>query len=603
MLQIKKTLSFSLAILILLCSFSTVAFAENGKNTVIGKVYTFDKKSDYEISGNKNYTTSDKTSTYGDFSVSGDVTNISTKDGVPSYEVNSGNLNLYYTYGDSMLKESGKAWYLVDDKDKEIDGKKLDEKILKGTILLQVSKDRKNWSDISCTSDAFNKTPIQTKSLYQTTDVEILNGCFYRVTVVYQTKRLVEIKKVLFITTKDYEEKKTAEVYEFYAFSSAGKGNQASEDAHKLGSKVRTKKIDGYYGEDTITDKDVHHGWDLGQFYVDGYTAKTTDSESKKQVFLKNVGDKVILGFNLKQNINKLDGKDNLKITADEDGYDAYFETKHLKFGKGTLIIRHTDYNGNKSDPQIYTNYLEANAKIGADTIVQLCEEGDYEVALDYEVTNTEGIDQKAHYRIFFEFSVRNGNCMVYPFDVVTGAELTNSSMTENGFRIDMANSRYLTINIKRDVLTESADGLVEDTRFNRPAKDGAEYTEEGIYTLTVQNKYTGQCTLKKIYVGTNKVLKAHVATGFSIAEINNMVSNGATISDDGLITLATSTGTENTTENSSNNTQQNEKSSGIITTIIVLVIVVVGLCVWVVIKKKKQTPITQNDEEGVVEQ
>ena len=128
---------------------------------------------------------------------------------------------------------------------------------------------------------------------------------------------------------------------------------------------------------------------------------------------------------------------------------------------------------------------------------------------------------------------------MVYPFDIVTGSELTNSSMTENGFRLDLAKSRYLKINLKREVLKDSADGLVEDTRFNGPAKDGAEYTDEGIYTITVHNEYTGQLTTKRIYVGTNNVLRAHMTTGLSIPEINDLVAQGATISTDGTIQLA----------------------------------------------------------------
>ena len=45
-------------------------------------------------------------------------------------------------------------------------------------------------------------------------------------------------------------------------------------------------------------------------------------------------------------------------------------------------------------------------------------EEGDYEVALDYQITKDKLFDQSSHYRIFFKFSVRNGNCMVYPLDV-----------------------------------------------------------------------------------------------------------------------------------------------------------------------------------------
>lgn len=263
----------------------------------------------------------------------------------------------------------------------------------------------------------------------------------------------------------------------------------------------------------------------------------------------KNVGDKVTLWFKLNQNINALNGNNKLSITADTEGYDQYFETAKMNFGRGVLIIRYTDHNNIKSEPTIYTNYLEANATVGADTKVQLFEEGDYEVALDYEVTSDEFIDKIGHYRIFFKFSVRNGNCMVYPFDVATGSELTNSSMTENGFRLDLAQSRYLKINIKREVMKDSADGLVEDTRFNGAAKDGAEYTDEGIYTITVSNEYTGQLTTKKIYVGTNSILKAHMATGLSIAEINDLVADGATITEDGTIQLATVKPTEQPTE------------------------------------------------------
>jgi len=53
-----------------------------------------------------------------------------------------------------------------------------------------------------------------------------------------------------------------------------------------------------------------------------------------------------------------------------------------------------------------------------------------------------------------------------------------------------------------------------------------------------VKNRYTEQETVKKIYVGTNAVLKAHVTTGYSIREINKQVANGAVIEEDGTIVL-----------------------------------------------------------------
>lgn len=312
-----------------------------------------------------------------------------------------------------------------------------------------------------------------------------------------------------------------------------------TNETYNLGSKVRVADFDSYFGEESITKDDAHYGWDLGNFFVSGYTDEVKGPDGN-MVFLKNVGDKVTLWFRLNQDINKLNGNEKLSITADGTGSDQYFETPTMDFGRGTLIIRYTDHNNVKAEPTIYTNYLEANTSVGADTKVQLFEEGDYEVALDYQITNDQLIDKTSHYRIFFKFSIRNGNCMVYPFDVATGSELTNSSMTENGFRLDLAKSRYLKVNLEKEMLTESSDGLVEDTRFNGPARDGAEYTNEGIYTITVTNEYTGQFTVKKIYVGTNNVLRAHMATGLSIPEINNLVDQGATIADDGTIQLAT---------------------------------------------------------------
>lgn len=352
----------------------------------------------------------------------------------------------------------------------------------------------------------------------------------------------------------------------------------------------------------------------MGNFFISGYTDNRV-SDDGKVVFLKNLDDKVTLWFNLAQNIDALNGDKDLKITSDTEGYDRYFETPRTDFGKGTLIVRYTDYNNNKSEPQIYTNYLEANTSFGADTKVQLFEEGDYEVALDYEVTYDGLIDTVGHYRIFFEFSVRNGNCMVYPFDVITGSELSNSSMTENGFRLDLAKSRYLNVNIKRELMKETADRLVEDTRFNGPARDGAEYTDEGIYTITVENEYTGQNTVKKIYVGTDSILRAYMTTGLSIPEINELVNKGATINNDGTIQLAqkiiepetteavqaTSEISEEKTEaelseTTVTDTQKNDKSKLPIYVIIIVTGVVVLIIIISVIMIKKKT---HKSEEG----
>lgn len=537
---IKRTVAILLATILMFSTFTLTAFAAPAKTEVPGRVYEFGKDSHYEFSDSKDSVASENADTYGTFSISGEVSDVTTNNGVPAYEVTEGNLKFFYNYGDTLLNADEDSWHLIEDKSKKIDGLKLDENILKGAIILQTSTDRLNWIDVVSMTDAFNKTPIRTESIYETKDVQLINGCYYRLVVAYELRIRTEDSNILFINTDKFDYKKCAEVYEFYAYTDTSSANTgASNETYNLGSKVRVADFDSYSGEESITKDDAHYGWDLGNFFVSGYTDEVKGSDGN-MVFLKNVGDKVTLWFRLNQDINKLNRNEKLSITADGTGSDQYFETPTMDFGRGTLIIRYTDHNNVKAEPTIYTNYLEANTSVGADTKVQLFEEGDYEVALDYQITDDQLIDKTGHYRIFFKFSIRNGNCMVYPFDVATGSELTNSSMTENGFRLDLAKSRYLKVNLKREMLTESADGLVEDTRFNGPARDGAEYTDEGIYTITVTNEYTGQFTVKKIYVGTNNVLKAHMTTGLSIPEINNLVDQGATIADDGTIQLAT---------------------------------------------------------------
>lgn len=316
----------------------------------------------------------------------------------------------------------------------------------------------------------------------------------------------------------------------------------ANENKYYMGTAVNAGHDTGFSENNKITEKDPHFGWKLGSFYVDGYT-RVTEDKNNDPVFLKNVGDTVTLWFALEQDISKLNGDEMLSIAGDTNGYDEYFGIEKTDMGRGTLIIRHTDYQNHTGDPVIYTDYLAATASQDAAVEVKLCEEGDYEIALDYEIRK-DNVDlfgwnpfpSYYNYRIYFRFSVRNGNCMVYPFDVATGSELTNSAITENGFYLDLANSRYLNIDIKKEVRREGAEGLTEDVRFNKPAKDGEQYTDEGIYTITVSNLYTNQTTTKVIYVGTDEVLKAHVVTGLSINDIEYQLSMGATVAADGTL-------------------------------------------------------------------
>lgn len=269
------------------------AATENSE--VAGKIYEFGKKSHYEFQEDTSFKKADSGNTYGTFHINGNVGAVSEKSGVPSYEVKDGNLDLYYEYEDTMLNADNDAWHLVDDKSKKVAGKKLDSDIMKGAIIIQISKDGMNWVEEVTICNAFSDVPIRTTPVYSTADVQLINGCYYRIVVAYELAKRTKDSNILFINTDKYDYKKCAEVYEFYAYTKNDEASRADNDqTYGLGTKVRTKNFDGYFGEKLIDKKDAHYGWDIGNFFVSGYTDAVKDADDNV-VFLKNVGDKVTL--------------------------------------------------------------------------------------------------------------------------------------------------------------------------------------------------------------------------------------------------------------------------------------------------------------------
>ena len=315
-------------------------------------------------------------------------------------------------------------------------------------------------------------------------------------------------------------------------------------------SLVNTGKDNGFSGRDLVDKDDPHWGWEMGDFLVSGFTRITEDNHGTT-VLLKNVGDTVTLSFELVQDIDNLNDSEKLSVSEDKNGWDQKFGVSEQNFGRGMLIVKQSNHM-NESSTELYRDFLAAKGSKDAVTEVEVFEEGDYEVALDYELKRPrlEVLGWKPayayfNYQVSFKFSVRNGNNMVFPMDLATGSELVNQASTEEGFRLDLAKSRYLDIDLKRSTLNAGSDGLIEDTRFNRPARDGSEYTDEGVYTITVRNRYTGSETVKTIYVGTDTILKAHAKTGLPLSQIRTMVDTGATIADDGSLIPAEASSSE----------------------------------------------------------
>ena len=519
--------------------------AASNTTYVGGKKYEFDdEKSNYEISEAKKFVEIDeKGKDNGKLSISGSLSGMVDINGVTAFNVEDRSVSFSYEFGAIADETSEEKWHVVKDKSKEVNGEKHSAAIGKGAIIVETSQDGTNWVESSYTADVLSKDK-KSDSFYKTTNVQLVGGTYYRVTVAYEISRKTGEKKTLFITTGEYEYKKIAEVFEFYLVD-MGSSSKITDSTvtMSLGTKTRTDKNDGYYGSNAIDHKDPHFGWDLGHFFVSGYTEDTEDKNGVP-VFLKNVGDQVTLWFNLEQDINKLDGNEHLTINEDITGYDRDFEIKKTNLGRGALLIRKTDYQNITGKTEIYTNYLEANATTNANTVVGLFEEGDYEVSLDYEIKNTPrqviGIDvipEYSDYTIRFKFSIRNSNCMVFPFDISTGAELIDNAITPNGFKLDLARSRYLTVNVQKSAISKGNSGYVMDERFNRAAKDGETYEDEGVYVFTVANQYTGEKTTKTIYVGESPIIKALATSGLSLSEINKILNDGGKIDKNGKVT------------------------------------------------------------------
>lgn len=451
-------------------------------------------------------------------------------DGLQCFDVTS-DLKLSYSFDQKSFSTDTDDWHL--------DGDTLQIQI--STCIASEAEEPK-WIDSEIKEFSFDEASNGIDNLYTTRDIQLINGCYYQIWVDYDTEKRTKDNKIL----DDYDYKHFTEMYEFYAENGEEYGESTSDSSvqprKELGEKHRVKDKSEYSTTQEMKSDDPHYGWDLGTFVVNGYT-RESKADDGTPVFLKNLGDKVTLWFHLDQDIEQLNGNDKLSIAEDKKAADRSFEIPKTNFKHGALIIQHTDSQGKKSDPILYTDFLAANAVTGADTKAILFEEGDYEVALDYKIKDSRKkigpVDAPASYsdyKILFKFGVRNGNCMVYPFDLVTGSELADGAITENGFMLNMANSRYLTIDVTRSVVQETDDGWKTDVRFNQPATDGETYEEPGIYTFDVTNIYTNQHTTKTIYVGNDPVYKALSKNGLTVEKLEEELNNGAEISEDGSI-------------------------------------------------------------------
>ena len=524
---------------VILMSFSFISplntSAKEQSISLNGMVYEFEEKSKYEVDESSPTFKSEKTKTLGNLSITGDISNEFVKDNLTAFEISDGTVfSVQYKY-DNTLKNAAKTdWHLVEDNDEVVNKVDLGDDVDYGAVILQTSFDGKKWFKAKTYRNISGDIAFNEDNGIN--DIQLVNGCYYRIIVAYKTAKDESKKRSIKNPIIDTEYKKYAEVYSFYAgYKKSDTEVVGKEFNYRDQDYVKSTDKNNYVGSGSIGSKDPHYGWNLGTFCLSGYT----DTGDTSDIYLKTVGNRIKLSFKLEQDIKKLNGNNELVIKSDKDGSDGIFQTAKHNMRHGELIIKYTDEKGQSRITE-YSNYLEALASPGADTTVKLFEEGDYEVHLDYAIEDQDGINSTTYYRTSFSFKIRNGNCIVYIFDAKTGNELSNGDIAPNGFRIDTAKSRYSKLTMKKEILNNTENGLTADTRFNGVVTDGSVYTDEGIYTITADNRADSKIAsdVKTIYVGNNSLLKAYTkhlgSPDYTIDKLNEMKKEGYTITNDG---------------------------------------------------------------------
>ncbi len=530
----KKGLLLFFICIIFLFSLHVNAYvvkAEEKTISIVGEYYEAKKTYDTVWGNEDTYLgLTNEYKTLGEMSISGALESAELVDDAVSFIVDGDTFDIHYPISQERLSVTNdKRWHVS-----KSDGYTI-------SVFTSLNNDNESYvKELFIDEGDFDD--LHTEPIYQGKDIQLINGCYYKIVVDYMLEKNVGKKyKVL----DDYEYRTEEEQYLFYVENTDKEKSATSETKPRqnLGELINTGHDNGFSGDEVIDKDDPHYGWNMGHFFINGYSGKNVTSDGIP-IFLKNVGDKVTLWFNLEQGMDTsnpedslpLISKEKLALSRDENGYDRAFGTVQTHLGYGALMIQYTDEDGVKHDPVIYNDFLYANTRTGADKRVVLLEEGDYEVHLNYELVRpTTPVTKKYNdYQISFKFYIRNGNCMAYPFDIVTGNELRDNSITENGFKLDLAKSRYLNLNVKYETVVADSDGRYStDIRYNRPANEGMEYTEPGIYTFDITNTNTNpvQHTTKTIFVGNDSILFALANSGKTLKELNDLIAQGYKIS------------------------------------------------------------------------
>lgn len=148
----------------------------------------------------------------------GSIGKTSSFNGFEAYAV-TGDVVLGYSYFGNYQEKEKEKWHFVSDSEKEVDGIALPKKMKNGAVIVQKSRDGKNWEN-ACEplTNIFSGEDTGNMEIYEVTKEDIKQGTYFHILVAYEMERKTGTEKGLlpFIKNDVCEYKYCMEEYEFY---------------------------------------------------------------------------------------------------------------------------------------------------------------------------------------------------------------------------------------------------------------------------------------------------------------------------------------------------------------------------------------------------
>ena len=189
-LVVKGVIAITLLVVVLMCANTNNVNADQTK-TLTGDEYQFTDSEKYNIDEKTpvGKTSSAASNSFGTLSITGEYEVMEKQSGYRAFDVKKGNIRIKYDFEKSKLITNDNAYNLYDDSCEEINGYDMDKDVDFGAILVQTSFDGQKWATDTALTNVFVQNSPLSDHIYETNNIQLVNGCYYRIIVAYEERK------------------------------------------------------------------------------------------------------------------------------------------------------------------------------------------------------------------------------------------------------------------------------------------------------------------------------------------------------------------------------------------------------------------------------